>query len=374
MIIGVDAGCLSVENESLKVGIYHASLSLLKNLSKLDKKNKYLLYSFSPFSSKVLAQFGSNMENLVLSPRRFWSSLRLSLEFLLRKPDIFLGLSQALPLFHPLKTIIFVHDLAFEHYPKHYRNSFSKLSRQTRYATFCADKIVAVSQSTKDDLINLYSLDPAKIEVIYHGVDPIFSPQDGKEIKKIRRKYNLKKPFFLFLGSLKPIKNVPSLIEAFAMFLREIKKPYQLVLAGSKYWLDQEIIRRIKKFELSKEVLILGYLPIKDLPAMYSAAFAFVSPSFYEGFGMPILEAMACGTPVVTSDISSMPEVAGNAAILVDPYNIGEIKLALYKMATDKNLHSELRVKALARAKNFSWKIAAQKVLNKFTRLRLHLG
>lgn len=364
MIIGVDAGCLSVVDERLKVGVYQLGYNLLNNLSKLDRVNKYLLYSFLSISQDVLSRLVENMKNKVLRPRRFWLTARVSLEFLLRRPDIFLGLGQALPFFHPVKSIIFVYDLAFEYYPDCYLDSFERLSRQTKFAVSHAEKIIAVSNSTKNDLRKFYKVDERKIKVIYPGVDSMFIPQPKKMIERIKAKYNLKKPYFLFVGSLKPIKNIPRIIEAFYQFSKQMGDSYQLILVGSDFWLDKKISKKIKKLKLVRKIKNLGYLPQEDLPAIYSGAIAFISPSLYEGFGLPILEAMACGTPVITSNISSMPEVVGDAALLVEPKNTDEITKSLIEIVKRKNLRNALKKKGLDRVKNFSWRKFAAETLN----------
>jgi len=359
MLITIDAGSLAVKNRLLRGGVFYLNYNLLKSLSLEDNKNHYHLLSFSNIPGEILYSLGTHMQNKVLKPSKYWLALRLSWEFFLKKPDIFLGLGQSLPLYHPAKNIIFVYDLAFERYPECYPKAYHKLSRNSRYATHRADKIIAISKSTKRDLIDLYKVKKEKIEVVYPGVDEIFSPQKEEEILKIRKKYSLKKTYFLFIGSLKPIKNLPRIIEAFAIFSKE-NKGFQLVLSGSNFWFDKKIEKTIKKFKLERKIKNLGYVKRKDLPSLYCGAQAFVSPSLYEGFGMPILEAMACGTPVITSNVSSMPEVVGEAAIKVDPLKTMEIANALKKIVKRKKFFSK---QGLIQAKKFSWKKFARNVL-----------
>lgn len=373
MIIGVDAGCLGVADERLKVGVYQLGFNLLKNLSKLDKKNNYSLYSFIPIEKKILDQFGTNFTNLVLQPQKGWLNLRLSWEFLVRKPDLFLGLGQALPLFHPVKSIVFVYDLAFEHYPNCYKDTYLRLSRQTKYAVKQSDRIIAISNSTKDDLVKFYNIDEEKIEVIYPGISDFSTPgvlrSDSPGVSLGRAPYFLpgvslrRSSYFLFVGSLKPIKNIPRIIEAFALFLKQAKKRYKLVLTGSDYWLDNEMKKMINRVKIKDSIINLGYVSRGDLSALYSGAKALVVPSLYEGFGLPILEAMACKIPVITGNTGSMPEVAGRAALLVDPFNIGEISQALYKIDQDEDLVAKLRKRGSERVKKFSWEKAAKKTL-----------
>jgi glycosyltransferase involved in cell wall biosynthesis len=362
MKIGVDAGCLGVAEDRLKVGVYQLVLNLLKELSRIDKKNEYWLYSFGPIGPGVLKEFGRNVKNKVLKPKKGWLNLRLSWEFLVNKPDLFLGFGQALPLFHPLKSLVFVYDLAFEYFPECYPDSSKKISWQTKRAAQRSDWLAAISQSTKNDLIELYGVDRKKIRVIYPGVNPIFKPQSRRKIAQVKKKYQLNDSYFLFVGSLKPSKNLPRIIEAFARFLSKTRDDYQLILAGSDFWIDKEIASAIKKLKLEKKVKNLGYVSRGDLPALYSGAEAFVSPSLYEGFGLPLVEAMACGAPVVTSNIGPIPEVVGKAGILVDPHDIGEITQAM-KQIEKPRISKLFSQKGLNQAKKFSWQKAAKQLL-----------
>lgn len=364
MIIGVDAGGLGVSDKRLQTGVYVSVLELLKHLSKLDSTNKYLLYSLIPIDNKILKELGSNFKNKVVRPKKYWLSLSLSIEIFRKKPDIFLGFNQALSRYHPEKSVVLVHDLAFEHFPDCYKDSGSRLSRLTRFAVDHANIIVTPSIATKKDIVRFYGVREEKIEVIYHGITSHFRPAIDRKINSIKKKYKLNKPYFLFIGSLKPVKNIPRLLEGFSLFLTKTKKPYKLVLTGSDYWLDKEINERIKRLKLDDQVINLGFIPGKDLPALYSGCLAFVSPSLYEGFGLPILEAMACGVPVITSDRGAIPEIVENAAIIVNPLDGIDISRALIKVATDRKLVLSLRKRGIKRAKMFNWDNAANKYLN----------
>jgi len=283
-----------------------------------------------------LDQFGANFTNLILKPQKGWLNLRLSWEFLVKKPDLFLGLGQALPLFHPVKSIVLVYDLAFEHYPNCYKDTHLRLSRQTKYAVKQSDKIVAISNSTKDDLVKCYNIDEGKIEVIYPGADPIFSTPG----ESLRATPGVSCPYFLFIGSLKPIKNVPRIIEAFSLFLKKTKKRYELVLAGSDFWPDEEIMAVIKRLKMYKQISILGFVEREDLPPLYRGAKALVVPSLYEGFGLPILEAMAAGIPVVGSASGGIPDFLkdGRTGLLCDPRDPEDIADNIQRLLTDENL------------------------------------
>lgn len=360
MIIGVDAGCLGVKDERLKVGVHRVASNLLKQLAKIDKKNQYRLYSFYPIEEKFLKGVGERMENVVLRPKRGWFTARLPLELKLHPVDIFLGLSQALP-FSSSHNILVVYDLAFEHYPEFYPSSLKKLKKNTQTALTRADKIITISHSTKKDLIGLYNAQNDKINVFYPGVDDSFSPKGEK--------FNLDTPYFLFIGALKRVKNVPLILKAFAQFLKKTKNKFKLVLVGGDLWLDPEIKKTIRKLKLTEKVLMTWFVKDEDLPKFYRGASAFISPSLYEGFGMTHLEAMACGTAVVGSNVSSLPEVIGKAGILVDPRSEKETSQAMLKVVFDKKFQDKLIKKGINQAKNFSWQKFANQILELIERL-----
>lgn len=359
MRIGVDAGCLGISDDRLKTGVYNLSHNILKELGRVDKTNFYDLYSFYPIGKGILAKYGNKMTNRILLPKKFWLSGRLSAEMVINPPDIFLGFSQALPFFCP-KNILFVYDLAFLRYPKLYGRACLKLNRQTKNSVKRADKIVAISESTAKDLDNLLNVEREKIVVIYPGVEKRFKPQAKSTVEAMRRKHGLANPYFLFVGSFKPIKNIRRLIDGFSLFLKETGADFDLVLAGSDFWMDQKMTRAIAA---NRRVKNLGYVSENDLPILYSGAEALVSPALYEGFGFPLVEAMACGTPVITSDIGSMPEVVGEAGILVNPFSVRGIGGAMEKLWKSKKLRQQLSLAGLEKARRYSWEKLAESVL-----------
>lgn len=375
MIIAVDAAVLAVTDERLKVGVYNLDLSLLQHLTKSDASNIYRFYSFSPIPQKVLAEFGPNVQDIVLKPEIGWLTLRLSLELLLSKADIFLGLGQALPFFHPNKSIIFVYDLAFELYPQYYPRAYKKLSWQTKFAVKHAKTIVAISNTTKKDLVKLYNVDPRKIKVIFPGVrinfttDAFTSGESWLASPLQPATPEVDKPYFLYVGSYKPVKNIPNIIKAFGLFIQKIQKPYQLILAGSDYWMDKEILKTIKELKLDKLVKLVGFVNEEDLTKLYKNATAFISPSYYEGFGIPILEAMSFGIPVIASDRGSIPEVTANATLLVDPDDIESLAKAIKKIVTDEKLRKQMIEKGLIQARKFTWKKSAAELLRMINNL-----
>lgn len=361
MKIGVDAACLGIKDDRLKVGVYWVALNLLQQLGRIDRKNDYLLYSFFPIKPKIRQSFGKRMKNVVAGPAFGWRYLALPLALKRHKTDLFLGLSQALPAFGKVPAITMVHDLGFEHFPEGYQN-LSQIQGVTRQAVKKAQKIIAVSSFTKNNLKKFYSLSDKKIKVIYEGVEPIFKPQSAIKVKQVREKYNLSADYFLFVGSLKKSKNLPRLLTAFAQFFKATQADYQLALAGSNYWPDERIAEVMAQYGLEKKVKILGFVSEADLPALYSGAIAFVSPSLYEGFGLTLLEAMACGCPVVAGNQGAEEEVVGKAGILVDPKNTTAISQALTKMTSPK-LRKKLSQLGLNQAKKFTWTKTAQQTL-----------
>ena len=353
-LIGVDAGCLGVKNQRLKVGVYQVAFNLLKELGKLDKSNEYRLYSFYPIEEKLMRVMGERMKNIVLRPRKGWFSIRLPLELKLNPVDIFLGLSQALP--HSLShNILMVYDLAFEHYPQFYLDSYKSLSKNTKTALKLAHKIITISQSTKRDLVELCRIQEKRIEVGCLGVSKDFNPK-GKKFKS-------ETPYFLFVGALKKIKNIPQILKGFNYFLAKSAKKFNLILVGGDLWLDTEIAKTIRELKLTDKVVVTGFVNDQDLAKYYRGATAFVSPSLYEGGGLTHLEAMALGTPVIASNLSSMPELVGNAGILVNPVNEEEIGRAMLKIVNNQKLRNDLIRKGLVQAKKFSWYKFSRNVL-----------
>ena len=355
MNIGIDAGCLGIKDERLKVGVYHLTFNLLATLGRIDRQNDYWLYSFAQIQPVVLAEFGPKMKNIVVKPAMGWNSLALPLSLTFRRPDVFFGPSQSLPFFLPCPAIVVVHDLAFEIFPDFYPGSYRQLRRVTCQATQKAKKIVAVSQSTKNDLIRLYNIPREKITVIYEGRNSqIFNRKTDRQPKN----------YFLFVGSLKKSKNVPGLLKGFKYFLEKSGRNFQLLVVGGNLWLDQEIKKTIEGLDLQEKIDFRGFVESNKLAKIYQEATALVSPAFYEGFGLPLLEAMACGCPVICGKDGSQPEVVGKVGILVDPQNVKEIGKAMMQVADDSYGRQKMVTQGVKRAKLFSWSRFAQQILD----------
>lgn len=252
------------------------------------------------------------------------------------------------------RTLLTVHDLSFVREPDSVMPGMSRhLNRWVRRSVAQADHVIAVSNATAHDMIELYGTPPDKISVLYHGVTPEFRPNDDPaRLAAIRAKYHLgQRPFILSVGTIQPRKNYQRLIQAFA----QVQADADLVIAGGPGWQADEIYNEVKQQRLTDRVHFLGFVPDVDLPLLYSAAALFVYPSLYEGFGLPALEAMACGTPVIAANRSALPEVVGRAGRLVDPFDVEAIAAAIDQILLDPPLHQSLAQAGLAQAARFSW-------------------
>lgn len=256
-------------------------------------------------------------------------------------------------------------------YPEHFRVRFRL---QVADAVKNADRIITISQSAKKDIMDYFKADPEKIEVIYPGFDESVynAEKDVEADNRVLERHGIKSPYILFLGAFEPKKNIPRLIEAFEKVKKGGDVPHRLVLGGKRSWNDKEVFDKIAGSDVKNEIDYIGYVPYRDLPALMRNAAMFVFPSLNEGFGMPPLEAMACGAPVITSNVSSLPEVVGPAGILVDPDNVDEMADAIHKIAVDSNLREELGRKGLEQARLFSWRKSAENVLAVLAQISRH--
>jgi len=296
-----------------------------------------------------------------IGPARLWTHLGLSRAMIRDKPQALFVPSHVIPLAHPRASVVTVHDLGYlREAASHPRRQRLMLDRTTRWNARVAARMIAVSSQTRDDLISQYGVDPARIEVIHHGVNhQRFRPQDDESIERVTLKHALRKPYLLFVSTVQPRKNVDRLIDAFE---RLGMPDLTLAVAGKSGWMSEETERRIREQSASARVVRLGHVSDDDLPALYAGAGAFVLPSLFEGFGMGVVEAMACGTPVVTSNTGSTAEVAGQAAILVDPESVLSIAEGI-RQALEPDCASSLREAGLAHAASFSWARAAERTL-----------
>jgi glycosyltransferase involved in cell wall biosynthesis len=261
-------------------------------------------------------------------------------------------------------SVITIHDLAFLIYPHFLTKDSARYYGQIDRAVRRADRVIAVSESTKGDLIRMLGTPEDKIRVIYEAADPLFQPEDrAGALEQVQALFELPGDFILFVSTIEPRKNVTGLLRAYRRLRDDYKLTPVLVLVGARGWLCNEVDELVDKLDLRPYCFFLGSVGSHDLSHLYNAATCLVHPAFYEGFGLPPLEAMACGTPVIVSNVSSLPEVVGDAALLVNPENDEEITVALWRLLTDRVLWTELREKGLCRAAAFSWERAAQQTM-----------
>jgi len=275
--------------------------------------------------------------------------------------DLFHSPHFVFPIFNPGKLILTIHDLT----PLLFPDIFSLQARiymktMIWLSKFKADKIITVSQNTKDDLVEIFNYNPDKIKVVYNGVDKSYRVINDKQlINDVRDKYDTGEEFLLYVGNIKPHKNIPALLKA----LSNIDKQHKLVIVGKRDKAYNEIFDIINEYNLDDQVVFTGFVPDEDLILLYNAATLFVYPSLYEGFGLPPLEAMACGTPVITSNVSSLPEVVGEAAITVDPHNTIKLSETINKILVNKGLQNKMIQKGIERAEQFTWEKTAQETI-----------
>lgn len=298
-----------------------------------------------------------------------WEQLFAPLAAARQRLDVLHAPVNIAPLLGRTPTVVTVHDLAFMVYPEQYPAAKRHYLRlMTSLSLRRASEVITVSEATARDVERYLRFPANRITAIPNGVDPSMRVVDDPlQLDEFRKRNQLPEHWLLFVGTLQPRKNLIGLLRGYAGVAGVIDAP--LVVAGGKGWMYSDVFDEVKALGISDRVRFVDYVAPDELPLWYSAATAFVYPSLYEGFGLPVLEAMACGTPVVTSSISSMPEVAGDAAILVDPSDIGEIGAGLKKLLEDEGLRRELRRRGLARAAQFSWTETARRTAEVYHRV-----
>ena len=359
--IGIDASRMAVV---ARTGTEHYTFELLGALAQIDCSTRYRLYCNQ--MPAALPALGANFALRRMPFARLWTHARLSAEVLAHPPDVLFVPAHVIPLGAPLQrrthAVVTIHDLGYLHFPEaHTRAHRLYLRLSTAWSARVAHHVIAVSAATRADLVRYTGVAPAKISVIHHGVAAHFQPASQQVIAAVQARYAIDRPYFLFVGTVQPRKNLERLIEAFAA-LASSDQPL-LVVAGKKGWLTAAIERRAQELGVANRVRFVGYLPDADLPPLLSGALGFVFPSLYEGFGMPVLEAMACATPVLTSTTSSLPEVAGDAALLVEPCDTAAIADGLRRLASNLQLRAELGARGRVQAARFTWRACAEATL-----------
>ncbi len=360
MRIGIDARLVYYH----QAGIGQYILRLTQALARIDPDDHFVIFKSRKDKTLIVDQANFSLQHLWTPSHHRFERWALSLELapfaldLLHSPDFIP------PAWTRAPSVITMHDLAFLLYPRFLTRGSARYYGQVDLAARQADHIIAVSQSTKRDTIRMLGVPEAKVTVIYEAAHPLFAPiADTDALDRVRARYRLPADFILFVSTIEPRKNLPTLLRAFRRLRDQYKSPAILAIAGNRGWLAQEVDQVLDELNLSDAVRFLGGVPNEELVYLYNAAKLFVLPSFYEGFGLPPLEAMACGTPVIVSNVSSLPEVVGDAGILVEPEDVEGLTVAMWRVLSDETLRREMRDKGLARAATFSWERAARETL-----------
>lgn len=372
--IGIDARLIAYREG----GIAEYTRRLIEALWLLDKENNYeILYHAS-----AAPQYASDRSLLPKSRENFHYTrtftpchhrlerLALGAEVSRLQLDLLHSPDFIPPIFGARRMVITIHDLNFLYYPQFQTpDSHRYYNGQIRAAVQKADHILVDSQATKADVINLLSVPPEKITVHLLGVDPAFRPLPTDIVNKLRSRCGLPESYILFVGTFEPRKNIPGLLDAYVLLQQRLPDAPPLVIAGRRGWLYESIFQKVTALGLEKRVIFLEDVPPADLPTLYNGAGVLVLPSFYEGFGFPPLEAMACGVPTVVADRASLPEVVGDVGMLIDPDKPESIADGLYSTLTDSALRERSRREGLTRAATFTWRRTAEIALGVYDKM-----
>jgi glycosyltransferase involved in cell wall biosynthesis len=358
--IGIDARKL----HDFGIGTYIRNL--LRHLARLDRTTEYVVFS-RPDDRALLSTLGGNFRTVVEKAGNYSLAEQVRIPIDLRREGVtlFHAPHYVLPPLVRCRSVVTIHDCIHLMFPQYLPNPLALGYARTsiRLAARRATRVLTVSESSKRDIQRFVDIPADKIDVIYNAYDERFGiePRD-EDVVRVRERYQLEGEFVLYAGNVKPHKNIERLIEAFDLVRRRGLDHIKLIIIGDEISKYAALRRAVHAHQLHKYVRFLGYMPEETLAVMYRLAGVFVFPSLYEGFGLPPLEAMASGTPVVTSNVSSLPEVAGDAAVLVDPYDPAAIADGIARVLTDEGLRRDLRAKGLARAKQFSWDASVRRV------------
>jgi glycosyltransferase involved in cell wall biosynthesis len=364
--IGLNAQLLSGQRSYRAAGIHRHILGLLAHLPAADPRFAYTVFTGedAPVPDRPLT-----IQRTALRTER--SVNRIAWEQFVQpafagQVDLFHALAYVTPFFSRKPCVVTVHDLSFLRNPERFRFANRNYLRLfTALSVKRAERVIAVSQNTKQDLMTVYGLPAEKIDVVYSGLDAHFKRPAQQEIEDFRAAHGLPDRFILYLGTIEPRKNLSALIRAYAKVRPEGIK---LVCAGGRGWLYEDVFQTVEELRLSREVIFPGFLPDDDLPLWYSAADIFVYPSAYEGFGLPVIEALACGVPTITTNASSLPEAAGDAALLVPPDDSAALAETLARLLSEPSLQAELAERGPKQAARFNWREAARDTAGVYAR------
>jgi glycosyltransferase involved in cell wall biosynthesis len=362
--IGIDAHSVGTKlggNESYAV-------NLIEALARIDSINHYTIYVTTSEARDRFSNRWSNFKVRSTLPHTPLIRIPLTLSAELRKhPVDVLHVQFTAPPFCPCPVVVSIHDLSFEHLPQTFkRRSRTQLRLTVRHSARRAARILSLSEHTRFDIMKTYGIESDRIAAI-----PLAAPDhfctviDKRELQRVRHNYGIDRDYILSVGSIQPRKNLARLVKAYATLRGEGSpdKLPKLVLVGKCAWLYDETLRTLDELGVRDSVILTGYVPESDLPALYSSALCFVYPSYFEGFGLPPLEAMKCGTPVIVGNRTSLPEVVGDAGLMVDPFDVDAIAGAIRKLMNDSTLRATLSQKGQERASAFTWRDTARQTL-----------
>lgn len=359
MRIGID---LSVLREPAR-GVGHYLLNILNRLSRFAQSDEFFLYSPKPIVYDFPNWHNKHLRwGKTIIPGAFW--LQTQAKRLIKKDAIqtFFAPAHILPLRLPegMRKVLAVHDLVSTLYPETMAN-YNRFVHNLYFqqSVQASDHIITMSEHTKQAIIDHFKFGPDRITVIYEGVNPDFKPLPKPAVQSVVQRFHQQKPYFLAVGTLEPRKNYPVLLQAF----KHYSEDYDLVIIGKQGWKAQGIFKTIQDLQLTNKVKILGYVDINELPHFYNGAELFIFPSLYEGFGLPLVEAMACGVPVVCSNSSCLPEIGGEAALYFQAQSVQALVSKIGQVLSDAQLNQSLREKGIKQAAKFNWDNTAQKTL-----------
>ncbi len=367
MLIGIDG---NEANVTKRVGVSEFAYELINQFAQMDNQDSsFRIY----LKEQPLDDFPTQTNNWrykVFGPKKMWTQFALPTRLLLetKKPDVFFTPSHYAPRLSLCPTVISIMDLAFIHFSQYFaKKDLYQLQNWTKYSVKNAVKIITISEASKSDILKEYGVDRDKVVVIYPGIKPkmdmsTLEPHIYKW-QEVQRKFEIADRYLLFVSTLQPRKNAARLIEAFSQLKAVKKGELQLLIVGKKGWLYEEILAAPEKFGVEKEVKFLDFVNNEDLEVLYRNAQLFVYPSLYEGFGLPVVEAMRYDCPVVTSNVSSLPEAGGDAALYFDPLNVDDMTKVIEKVLNEPELRKKMIAKGHAQILKFSWEKAAKETL-----------
>ena len=366
MIIGIDGNEANIKE---KVGVHQYAFKILWGINKLgieNGKNTYFIYLKNP-PRDDLPKESKYWKYKVIPGKGLWILTRLMPHLWRRQNlEVFFSPSHYLPPLTRIPCVCTIHDLGYLKFSGQFKKyDYWQLKYWTAISVYISKYIIAVSESTKNDIVRHYSFASRKIKVVHHGYDRhLFKHDIGSNVvRRIREKYKIPKDYLLFMSMLKPSKNIEGLLEAFALSKNKLDD-IKLVIAGKKGWLFESIFEKVQELGLKKDVIFTDYIHESDKEGLIKGAKAFILPSYWEGFGMDVLNAMACGTPVIVSRVASLPEVAGKAGIFVNPNNVKDISKAILKVLLLPPKEYNMLVNAgLEQVKKFSWEKSAKETL-----------